>query len=91
MITVTMTLAVTIYMVLRPARAMTKLMQLTYISWSFKAELLWMGALYLLLAWTAETYLFQQVARWVGSAKLTVTKIPKKRKEYKVILEKMQA
>ncbi|KAI1850453.1 hypothetical protein JX265_013415 [Neoarthrinium moseri] len=90
MATIVGALAITGYMVLGPARGVKHLMQLTSISTSFKVTLLALGVAYLILAWTAENYLLQKVARLVGAAKLAVTKTPKKRKEYKVIAECMR-
>ncbi|KAI1138954.1 hypothetical protein F5Y05DRAFT_383131 [Hypoxylon sp. FL0543] len=90
MTTILTALALTLYMVFVPAHRVKKLMQLTKISSSFKITLLTLGIVYLVIAWIGENYVFQKVARWLGLAKLAVTKKAKKRKEYKIILERMK-
>lgn len=87
---VVVTLAITIYMVLGPTHSIKHWMQITNISWSFKLTILGMGCIYLLLAWIGENYLFQPLARWLGKAKLAITQLPKQKKEYKIIAERMQ-
>ncbi|KAI0840195.1 hypothetical protein F5Y06DRAFT_263921 [Hypoxylon sp. FL0890] len=91
MTTILAALVLTLYMVFIPAHRVKKLMQLTNIGSSFKITLLVLGIIYLVLAWIGENYIFQKLARWIGLAKLGVTKRAKKRKEYKVILERMKA
>ncbi|KAI0012819.1 hypothetical protein F4779DRAFT_566997 [Xylariaceae sp. FL0662B] len=88
MATILVTLALTLYMVFTPARRVMKLMELTHISQSFKVTLVLLGLLYLVVAWAAETYVFQRLARGIGLAKRAIAKTPKKRKEYKIILER---
>lgn len=75
-------------MILSPAHWLRKLMQLTHISSTFKGTILILGCCYLLIAWTAENYVLPSLARWIGQAKLALTKRAKKRKEYKLILER---
>ncbi|KAI3323123.1 hypothetical protein HD806DRAFT_498036 [Xylariaceae sp. AK1471] len=91
MTTILLALIIVIYMVFAPARWLRKLMQLTSISTSFKITLLMLGLAYLALAWMCENYLFQRLARAIGKAKNAITKTAKKRKEYKVVLERMQS
>ncbi|OTA61144.1 hypothetical protein K449DRAFT_383211 [Hypoxylon sp. EC38] len=91
MATILTALGLTLYMVFIPAHRIKKLMQLTNISSSFKFTLLTLGIIYLVIAWIGENYLFQRLARWFGLAKLAATKKAKKRKEYKIILERMKA
>ncbi|KAI1827536.1 hypothetical protein F4861DRAFT_536103 [Xylaria intraflava] len=91
MATIALTLAMATYMVVAPAHWLYKLMELTYISSSFKATLLMLGLVYLALAWIGENYVFQRLARAVGSASRAFAKTTKKRKEYKIILERMQS
>lgn len=91
MTTILAALGLTLYMVFVPAHRIKKLMQLTNISSSFKLTLLTLGIIYLVIAWIGENYFFQRLARWLGLAKLAITKKAKKRKEYKVILERMKA
>lgn len=90
MITILAALALNLYMVFVPAHGFRKFMQLTNISSSFKVTLLVLGVTYLVVAWIGENYVFQKLARGLGQAKLAITKQPKKRKEYKVILERMK-
>ncbi|CAJ2507776.1 Uu.00g089620.m01.CDS01 [Anthostomella pinea] len=89
--TILAALVLTAYMVFTPARGVRKLMQLTRISTSYKTTLLVLGVVYLVVAWTAENYVFQRLARGVGRAKLALSKKAKVRKEYKVIAERMQS
>lgn len=88
MTTIAAALAISAYMVLTPEHWLRKLMQLTPISSSFKATILVLGCCYLLMAWTAENHILPGLARKVGQAKLALLKKTKKRKEYKVILER---
>lgn len=90
MVTIAVTLLITIYMILAPARSVKHLMQLTRTSWDFELFMILLGAIYLVAAWTSEKYLFQKLARVVGYFKQHVFKSPKQRKEYKVIMENMQ-
>lgn len=82
-------LLITLDLVLGPARWVSHLMQLTYISWDFKLLIVGLGVLYVTLAWIGEHYLFQRLARFIGRVTTAVTKKTKKRKEYKLIQEKM--
>ncbi|KAI0379960.1 hypothetical protein F5Y04DRAFT_282429 [Hypomontagnella monticulosa] len=91
MTTILTALALIIYMVFAPAHWLKKFMQLTDISPSFKVTLLVLAVVYLTAAWIGEHYIFQKIARGFGQARLAVTKQDKKRKEYKVILERTKA
>ncbi|KAK3951244.1 hypothetical protein QBC32DRAFT_239772 [Pseudoneurospora amorphoporcata] len=83
------TLAFTGYMILGPAAGLVSLMDLTPISWDFKMYIFTLGLMYLVLAWVGEHVIFQRLARLIGKLSQSLTKEPKKRKEYKVILERM--
>lgn len=74
-------------MVLGPARPVKKLMQLTKPQWDFQLFMVFLGIVYLAVAWLSETVLFPWLARTFGVVKKAVTKREKKRKEYKVINE----
>ncbi|KAI1155797.1 hypothetical protein F4825DRAFT_406576 [Nemania diffusa] len=89
--TILLALAIVIYMVFTPAHWLRKLMQLTRTSPSFKVTLLVLGGAYLLLAWIGENYIFLPLARTIGNARHSLTKTTKKRKEYKIIHERMQS
>lgn len=86
---ISVALLVTLDLVLGPAKWVGHLMQLTYISWDFKLLIIGLGVLYFALAYIGEHYLFQRLARIIGHVTTAVTKKTKKRKEYKVIQEKM--
>ncbi|KAK3378169.1 hypothetical protein B0H63DRAFT_479050 [Podospora didyma] len=87
--TIGTTLLVTAYMVGGTAPWLDRVMQLTYISWDFKLYTIALGISYLTLAYVGEHYVFQRLARLIGHAKQSFTRLPKKRKEYKVIQEQM--
>ncbi|GKT77572.1 ATPase [Colletotrichum tofieldiae] len=91
MATIAATLLITLYMILGPAHSVRHLMQLTKTSWDFEMFMILLGCVYLATAWTSEKYIFQKLARAAGYIKEQVLKRPKQRKEYKVILENMQA
>ncbi|KAI0852262.1 hypothetical protein F5Y00DRAFT_227703 [Daldinia vernicosa] len=88
MATILTALAITIYMIFIPDHWIRQLMQLTRISTSFKLTLLGLGLAYLVAAWVGEHYIFHSIARGVGVVKTAITKKAKKRKEYKLILER---
>jgi len=88
--TILAALGISAYLVVAPSEYVAKLMQFTPISTSFKATILGLGALYLLLAWFGEQYIFPGAAKFVGWAKLAISGKPKTRKQYKVIAEKMR-
>ncbi|GKT85146.1 hypothetical protein Ct61P_02996 [Colletotrichum tofieldiae] len=91
MATIAATLLITLYMILGPTHSVRHLMQLTKTSWDFEMFMILLGCVYLATAWTSEKYIFQKLARAAGYIKEQVLKRPKQRKEYKVILENMQA
>jgi cation-transporting P-type ATPase 13A2 len=83
-------LAITLYMVLGPAQPIKKLMELTKTRWDFQLFMILVGVLYLIVAWLSEKFLLPWLARHLGRARRAVTKRPKKRKEYKEILDGMR-
>ncbi|PKS05222.1 hypothetical protein jhhlp_008593 [Lomentospora prolificans] len=89
--TVFITLLVTLYMILGPAAPMKRLMELTKTRWDFQLYMIFLGALYILFAWAFDRVLFPRLARLFGALKLRISNRPKKRKEYKLILESMAA
>ncbi|KAK4164861.1 vacuolar cation-transporting ATPase YPK9 [Cladorrhinum sp. PSN259] len=88
-VTISITLAISLFMIGGSAQWLTKFMQLTYTSWDFKLIMVGLGVLYFGLAWFGEHFVFQKLARLIGRAKMAFTQKPKKRKEYKLILEAM--
>lgn len=77
-------------MVLGPAHWLKKLMQLTKVSWDFKFFIVALGLAYFLTAWLGEKFIFQRLARIIGRTRQAITKRTKKRKEYKLIQERMR-
>lgn len=77
-------------MVVSPTHWVKKVMQLTKISWGFKLTVLGLGLAYLFAAKVADVWVLPAAARLVGRTRLALTGRPKKRKEYKVILERMR-
>lgn len=89
MATITITLLLTFYMIFIPADWVQDLIQLTKTSYDYKVLIVVFGAAYLALAWTSENYVFQRLAKAIGKTKEATTKQTKKRKEYKLIQERM--
>ncbi|KAI0157479.1 hypothetical protein GGR57DRAFT_511052 [Xylariaceae sp. FL1272] len=89
MTTIVVAVAIAVYMVFAPARWVRKLMQLTKISTEFKLTLLLLGLIYLVVAYSAEGWVWQRVARGIGKLKTRIRGKGKKRKEYKIIAERM--
>jgi len=88
--TIAVTLLTSLYLVLYPAHWLRKLMKLTPISWDFKGVIIALGVAYLANGWLGEKYVFPRLARLFGAIRKGVTKKSKKRKEYKIIQEKMR-
>lgn len=88
--TIAVAVLITLYMILGPAHWVKKLMQLTKISWSFKGTIIGLGVIFLVVAWVAEHYLFPKLARLIGQVKEAITQKSRKRKEYKLIQERMR-
>lgn len=65
-------------------------MQLTWISWSFKFTLLLLGLLYIVIAWVFEKRISQALVKAFAQVRKRLSSRPKKRKAYKIILEKMR-
>lgn len=78
------------YMIIKPARWLRRLMQLTSTEWSFQLFMIALGALYFCTAWVSEKHVFQRLARTLGRVKQEISKQSKKRKQYKIILEEMR-
>ena len=90
MSTIAVTLLISLYLTIYPAHWLKKLMQLTHVSWDFKGLIIALGLAYLVVGWLGEKHIFPQLARLIGTVKKSVAKGSKKRKEYKVIQEKMR-
>lgn len=77
-------------MLFDPSESFAKFMQLTKMSWDFRSFLLVLGIGYIALAWTTENYVFPRLAKYLGVLKTAVTRTPKRRKAYKLVLEEMR-
>lgn len=82
------TLLITCYMLFDPAQWLFKLMELTYLSSSFKVFILILGLGNFALAYLSERFVFPTLARWVGDVKVKINpKWRKTRKIYKNIAD----
>lgn len=90
-VTIVVTLLFSSYMLFDPSEALAEFMNLTKMSWDFKVFILVLGIGYIAIAWTSENYLLPRLAKYLGILKTTLTKEPKKRKSYKLVLEQMRA
>ncbi|KAJ9662965.1 hypothetical protein H2201_005842 [Coniosporium apollinis] len=90
-ITMVVALLISSYLLFDPAPWLYRLMDLTYMSMSFKLFILALGVGGFGVMFVAEKYLFPPLAKFIGKAKVKLTpKRQKKRKEYKVIQEAMR-
>jgi cation-transporting ATPase 13A2 len=58
--------------------------------WDFKLFILVLGAGYISLAWISENFLFPRLAKLLGHLQTWVTRRPKERKIYKLVVEQMK-
>lgn len=91
MATIALALMVTAYMVLAPAHWLRKTMQLTQMSWDYELFLVGLGIAFLVVAWAFERHLAMRLAKLVGRVQERVSGTVKRRKEYKMIQERMRA
>ncbi|TVY85195.1 putative cation-transporting ATPase [Lachnellula suecica] len=89
-VTIVVTLLFSSYMLFDPSEWLSDFMQLTGMSWDFKTFILCLGLGYIAVAWTAENYLLPRFAKYLGFIKTRLMRSPKKRKQYKLILEEMK-
>jgi len=89
-VTIVVTFLFSCYMLFDPASQLASFMQLTKMALSFRFFIFILGSGYLLLAWSAEKYLFPRLAKLLGLAMEKISKSPKRRKEYKLIQSKMR-
>ncbi|TAQ90389.1 hypothetical protein B7494_g1281 [Chlorociboria aeruginascens] len=89
-VTIVVTFLFSSYMVFDPSKWLASFMQLTEMSWDFRSFILLLGASYFALAWAAENYLLPRLAKYLGFLKIFLTKMPKQRKAYKIIMEQMR-
>jgi len=89
-VTIVVTLLFSCYMLFDPAVWLASFMQLTDMALNFRIFILVMGCGYFCLAWSAEKYFLPRLAKLFGITKERLGKMPKRRKVYKVIQEKMR-
>lgn len=91
MATILLATVLTVYLTLIPARSVAKLLQLTYIPWSFKAVILGLAASDIFLSWIGETFVFVHVVRAIsGLKKKVLGGTGKQRKTFKIVSEEMR-
>lgn len=79
------------YMLTDPAKWLTDLMELTYMSYDFKLFLLGLAATGFAVMYLSEIFVFPTMAKWIGILKVKIAPgTAKKRKEYKIIAEAMR-
>ncbi|KAG5985473.1 hypothetical protein E4U55_000035 [Claviceps digitariae] len=88
-ITVTAALVMTVYMIWSPAHWLQKLMELSSISPDYKLFLLLLGVFYFISAWVFNRHLAMPLARSIAYMQRKITGKAKKRKQYKIIQERM--
>ncbi|KAK5098854.1 hypothetical protein LTS08_006232 [Lithohypha guttulata] len=90
-VTIVITLAFSLYMLLDPAKPLQKFMDLTDMSWDYELFLLALAIVGFIIAYLAERHLFQPLAKWIGKTRAALRPSrSKKRKQYKEIIEEMQ-
>ncbi|KAI9158814.1 Cation-transporting ATPase [Paramyrothecium foliicola] len=82
-LTIAGSLVVTVYMILKPAHRVKKIMQLTSMSLDYRFFLIGLGLVYVLLAWAYEKHVGMRIARALGHVKERLTGKAKQRKAYK--------
>ena len=90
-VTIVVALLFSSYMLFDPSESLARFMQLTKLTWDFRCFILMLGIGYIGLAWTAENYILTRLAKYLGILKTSITRKPKQRKKYKVILELMRS
>lgn len=89
--TVIIDLLIAGYMLFRPSEWVSKVMELTWMSDSFRKWLIALAFGAFALSWAAETVVFPRLARIIGHARVRLQpNYRKKRREYKVLLEEMR-
>ena len=90
-VTIVATLLFSIYMLMDPGAGLSGFMKLTTISLDFKGFILVLALVGFLCAWTAERYAFPWCASIIGRIHVWIwPDRRKKRKEYKLLSEKMR-
>jgi cation-transporting P-type ATPase 13A2 len=81
------TLLVSSYMLLDPAKWLTDVMELTPMSGSFKTFIIGLAVAGFAASWVGERFVFPRLAKQIARMSKGVWGLDKKRKEYKLILE----
>jgi cation-transporting P-type ATPase 13A2 len=89
-VTIVVALLFSSYMLFDPSDSLAKFMQLTKMSWDFRSFILVLGVGYIALAWTSENFVLPRLAKYLGILKTSITRKPKQRKAYKLVLEQMR-
>ncbi|TEY80563.1 hypothetical protein BOTCAL_0037g00180 [Botryotinia calthae] len=89
-VTIVVALLFSLYMLFDPSQWLANFMQLTEMSWDFEVFILFLGVGYISLAWTAENYLLPKLGKYLGILKTSISRKPKQRKIYKLVLEEMR-
>lgn len=90
-VTIVVTLLISLYMLLDPARWLSRFMDLTEMSLTYEVYLLLLAAVGFGIAYIAERYFFPVLAKGIGRLNKRIRPTRgKKRKQYKEILEDME-
>ncbi|KAG4034048.1 hypothetical protein MFRU_003g00260 [Monilinia fructicola] len=89
-VTIVVALLFSLYMLFDPSQWLANFMQLTELSWDFEVFILILGIGYISLAWSSENYLLPKLGKYLGILKTSITRKPKQRKTYKLVLEEMR-
>jgi cation-transporting ATPase 13A2 len=89
-VTIVVALLFSSYLLFDPSEWLAKFMQLTPMSWDFRVFILILGIGYIAIAWTSEKYALPRLAKYIGMAKTSITRKPKQRKQYKLVVEEMR-
>ncbi|PQE16569.1 p-type atpase protein [Rutstroemia sp. NJR-2017a BBW] len=89
-VTIVVALLFSSYMLFDPSEGLAKFMQLTQLTWDFKLFILALGIGYMALAWSSEKYILPKLGKYLGILKTTITRRPKQRKAYKLVLEELR-
>ena len=89
-VTIVVTLLISLYMLLDPAKWLASFMDLTEMSLSYELFLLLLAGIGFAVAWVTERYAFPVMAKWVGKlSKRLGSSHQRQRKQYKIIREEM--
>lgn len=78
-------------MLFDPSPGLASFMQLTPMDWDFKTFILVLGIGYIAVSWITEHYVFPKLSKYLGVLKVKISRKPKQRKAYKLVLEHMRA